>query len=100
MLARYSLDLSGESERAEEDRLGADLSDRGEKRFGAIQMVAIHNDDFGLRATNQVLGDFRLGEIDRIQTLKLHHQSQQRGDYLLTRENQHLSQIRQPKRNR
>ena len=84
--------LGFEPERAEENRLCSRLSHCVEESFGAILVVAVDDDDLRPFATNYIFRDIGFSEVQRLQTSELHHQTQQRGDDFLARENQHLTQ--------
>ena len=51
-------------------------------------MVAVDNDSLGFFAKDYLLGRLRPSEKLRLQPLNLHQHAQQRGDYILARENQ------------
>ena len=99
MACRYAAHFGLEAERAEENWLGTRLHDSGKQRIGAVLMVAVDHHYRRPLTTNRVFGDIRVAEVHRLQTSELHHQTEQRSDYFLARENQHLAQCGQPERN-
>ena len=63
-------------------------------------MIAVYEHYFGIFPADCVLNGLCPCEKPRLQTPELHHQTQQRRDDFLARENQHLTQRNQPRRER
>ena len=88
------------SERAEQYRYCPRLPDGFHERVAAVGMIAVYEHYFGLFPADRVLYKLCPSEKSRLQTPELHHQTQQRRDDFFARENQHLTQRNQPRRER
>lgn len=76
---------------------GAGFPDVVEEGSGAVGMIAIYDDGIERQARQRFGDRLLISQECRLQTTKLNHETQQRSDDLLARENQHIAQRRQPK---
>ncbi len=79
-------------ERAEQNGLGAGLLDDSDQITAEIRMIAVDQDSMQTRAFDRVLGGLIRPRKPRLKTGNLYHQTQQRSDDFLARENQHVVQ--------
>ena len=60
-------------------------------------MIAVYNNSGETTGLDGIRYRLLSSEKARLKTSKLNHKTQQRSDHLLARENQHITQRRQPK---
>lgn len=71
---------------------GAGFLDDSNQITGEIRMIAVHQDRVQARPPDRVLGGLISPRKPRLEARNLDHQTQQRGDDLFARENQHVAQ--------
>jgi hypothetical protein len=86
------------SERTEENGSGVQLPDSLDEPIGAVRVVAVDQHGTGPRFPDRVVDAFQPVDELRLEAVKLHHQTQQRGDYLFARENQNVTHSGRPRR--
>ena len=86
------------SEWTEEDGGRVHAPDGFDKRIGAVRMIAVDQHSTRARVSNRIVDTFQsVGEL-RLEAVELDHQTQQRGDYFLARENQNVTHSVRPRR--
>jgi len=85
------------SEGAKENGHGTSFPDAREQILSTVRMIAVDDNSGETTGFDGIRYRLFSSEKARLKTPKLNHKSQQRSDYLLARENQHITQRRQPK---
>lgn len=80
------------SERAEQDGGGVQSPDGLDELFGAFGVVAVDQHSAGAFLPYRIVDAFRSVDELRLVTVELHHQTEQRSDYLFARKNQNVTQ--------
>jgi hypothetical protein len=86
------------SERTEEDGGGVQAPDGFDERFGAVRMVTVDQHSTRARLPDRIVDAFRSVDKLRLIPVELHHQTQQRCDYLFARKNQNVTHSGRPRR--
>jgi hypothetical protein len=88
---RNRADLVLHSEWAEQDGGGIQAPDSFDERFGAVRMIAVDQHSFRAFLPDRIVDAIWSVDELRLVTVELHHQTQQRADYLFARENQNVT---------
>jgi len=86
------------SERTEEDGGGAQALGGFEERIGTVGMIAVDQHRNRTLLPDCITDAFQPVDELRLETVQLHHQTQQRSDYLFARKNQNVTHSARPRR--
>ena len=86
------------SERTEEDGSRVQAPDRFDQRVGAVRMVAVHEHNTRAFLPDRIVSAFQSVDELWLEAVELHHQTEQRSDYLFARKNQNVTHSGRPRR--
>ena len=93
----HRLDRVVHSERTEQDWRRIEALDGFYECFAAVRVVAVDQHSTGTLLPHRIFDVLRSVDDFRLETVELHHQPQQRGDYFLARKNQNVTHSARPK---